>query len=49
MSAVARVADADVEGAEAVAQPAGFWHRYAAWSLDWALLAAPLVSWSVWC
>jgi len=22
--------------------PAGFWRRYAAWSLDWALLAAPL-------
>jgi uncharacterized RDD family membrane protein YckC len=33
-----RAADAGAVGA----QPAGFWHRYAAWSLDWALLAAPL-------
>jgi len=34
------VADADADAA--FAHPAGFWHRYAAWSLDWLLLSAPL-------
>ena len=32
-----------MSGAAATLQPAGFWRRYAAWSLDWTLLA-PLLA-----